>query len=143
MEDKWELIEVLVLMQEDLTLSMLKNCKQSQPVIKAIMESTTDDEGMLFAALYFHDELEQVISKYEQLEAAQKTLTPLTVRPWKLLKSLEENCLGILMPVRVSYKLLKALEEISQKSHASEAKSPALVGTHNENKLVDFPKGEY
>jgi len=47
------------------------------------------------------------------------------------------------MPLRVSYKLLKALEEISQKSHASEAKSPALVGTHNENKLVDFPKGEY
>ena len=43
----------------------------------------------------------------------------------------------------VTYKLLKALEEISQKSHASEAKSPALVGTHNENKLVDFPKGEY
>ena len=72
-----------------------------------------------------------------------KTLTPLTVRTWKLLKSLEENCLGILMPLRVSYKLLKALEEISQKSHASEAKSPALVGTHNENKLVDFPKGEY
>ena len=34
------------------------------------------------------------------------------------------------MPLRVSYKLLKALEEISQKSHASEAKSPALVGTH-------------
>ena len=70
--DKWELIEVLVLTQEDLTLSMLKNCKQSQPVIKAIIESTTDDEGMLFEALYFHDELEQVISKYEQLEAAQK-----------------------------------------------------------------------
>ena len=72
MEDKWELIEVLVLMQEDLTLSMLKNCKQSQPVIKVIIESTTDDEGMLFEALYYHDELEQVISKYEQLEAAQK-----------------------------------------------------------------------
>ncbi|KAK9993437.1 hypothetical protein SO802_023140 [Lithocarpus litseifolius] len=72
MEDKWELIEVLVLMQEDLTLSMLKNCKQSQPVIKAIIESTANDEGMLFEALYFHDELEQVIFKYEQLEAAQK-----------------------------------------------------------------------
>lgn len=58
-------------LKEDLTVSMLEKCKQSQPVIKGIIESTTDNEGMLFEALYLHDELQQVVSKYEQLEAAQ------------------------------------------------------------------------
>ncbi|KAF5482402.1 hypothetical protein F2P56_002977 [Juglans regia] len=58
-------------LKEDLTISMLEKCKQSQPVIKDIIESTTDDEGMLVEALYLHDELQQVISKYEQLEAAE------------------------------------------------------------------------
>lgn len=36
------------------------------------MESTTNDEVTLFEALYLNDELQQVVSKYEELEAAQK-----------------------------------------------------------------------
>lgn len=60
-----------MLLQEDLTISMLEKCKQSQPVIKDIIESTTDDEGMLVEALNLHEELQQVISRYEQLEAAE------------------------------------------------------------------------
>lgn len=67
------MIEANVLLQEDLTVSMLEKCKQSQPVIKGIIESTTDDEGMLVESLYIHDELQQVISKYEQLEAAENS----------------------------------------------------------------------
>ncbi|KAF8401881.1 hypothetical protein HHK36_012831 [Tetracentron sinense] len=56
--------------KDDLTLSMLEKCKQSQPVIQRVVESTIDDEGMLFEALSLHDELQQIISKYEEMEAA-------------------------------------------------------------------------
>lgn len=69
-EDIWLLLwNILVWLQEDLTVSLLEKCKQSQVVIQRIIESTSDDEAMLFEALNLHDELQQVISQYEVLEA--------------------------------------------------------------------------
>ncbi|XP_028758373.1 TOM1-like protein 2 [Neltuma alba] len=59
------------LLKEDVTVSLLEKCRQSLSVIKVIVESTTDDEGTLFEALNLNDELQQVVSKYEELEAAQ------------------------------------------------------------------------
>ncbi|EEF30347.1 protein transporter, putative [Ricinus communis] len=59
--------------KEDLTVSLLENCKQSQPVIQRIIQSTTDDEAVLFEALAINDELQQVISQYEKLEAGLKS----------------------------------------------------------------------
>ncbi|XP_031251575.1 TOM1-like protein 2 [Pistacia vera] len=59
--------------KDDLTVSMLEKCKESQPGIQRIIESTTDDEGMLFEALNLHDQLLQTISRYEELEAALKS----------------------------------------------------------------------
>ncbi|KAG4913241.1 hypothetical protein AAZX31_19G151000 [Glycine max] len=58
-------------LKEDLTMSLLDKCKQSLSIIKGIAESTTNDEATLFEALYLNDELQQVVSKYEELEAAQ------------------------------------------------------------------------
>ncbi|BAT85536.1 TOM1-like protein 2 [Vigna umbellata] len=63
-------------LKEDLTVSLLGKCKQSLSIIKGIVESTTDDEATLFEALYLNDELQQVISNYEKLEAAQMSGTP-------------------------------------------------------------------
>ena len=60
-------------LQEDLTVSLLDKCKQSRSIIKGIVESTTNDEVTLFEALYLNDELQQVVSKYEELEAAQNS----------------------------------------------------------------------
>ncbi|XWS36434.1 hypothetical protein CRYUN_Cryun20dG0085800 [Craigia yunnanensis] len=59
--------------KDELTESMLEKCKQSQPVIKIIIEGTTDDDGILFEALNLNDDLQQVISKYEELEAGSKS----------------------------------------------------------------------
>ncbi|KAI9119216.1 hypothetical protein K1719_009891 [Acacia pycnantha] len=59
------------LLKEDVTVSLLERCMQSLSVMKVIVESTTDDEGTLFEALNLNDELQQVVSKYEELEAAQ------------------------------------------------------------------------
>lgn len=53
--------------EDELTISMLDKCKESQPVIQRIVQSTSDDESMLFEALHLNDELQQVISKFEEL----------------------------------------------------------------------------
>ncbi|XP_058094551.1 TOM1-like protein 2 [Magnolia sinica] len=55
--------------KDDLMLSIMEKCKQSQPIIQKIIESTSDDEGLLFDALSLHDELQQVLSKYKEAEA--------------------------------------------------------------------------
>lgn len=134
-------------LKEDLTMNMLDKCKQSQPAIKGIIESTTDDEGMLFEALYLHDELQQVISKYEQLEAAQESggqqlensdpikyeqLEATQKSGGELTETSEASKCGELEAAK------KVGENLPEKSHASEAKSP----TFSENNLVDSPKGD-
>lgn len=50
--------------------SMLEKCKESLLVVRRIAESTTDDEAMLFEALNLHDELQQVISRCEEMGSA-------------------------------------------------------------------------
>ncbi|CAL1357041.1 unnamed protein product [Linum trigynum] len=55
--------------KEELTVSLFEKCKQSQAVVQRLIESTTDDEAMLFEALNLHDELERVISQYKDMEA--------------------------------------------------------------------------
>ena len=69
-------IKKVIWLQDDLTVSMVEKCKQSQPVVQRIVESTINDEGMLFEALYLHDELQQVISKYEEMEAKSTAQLP-------------------------------------------------------------------
>ncbi|XP_057440630.1 TOM1-like protein 2 [Lotus japonicus] len=58
-------------LKEDSTLSLLNDCKLSLGYIKRIVESTTNDEVTVFEALYLNDELQQLISKYEDLDVAQ------------------------------------------------------------------------
>jgi hypothetical protein len=141
------LIEVLVLLQEDLTMNILEKCKQSQPAIKGIIESTTDDEGMLFEALYLHDELQQVISKYEQLEAAQKPggqQQPDNSDPIKYEQLEATQKSGELPETSDASKCeeLEAAEKLGEnlpeKSYAPEPKSPPV----SENNLVDSPRGD-
>ena len=50
-------------LQDELTVSLMEKCKQSQPLIQMIIESTTDDESVLFEALHLNDELQRVLSR--------------------------------------------------------------------------------
>ncbi|KAI0510189.1 hypothetical protein KFK09_010789 [Dendrobium nobile] len=54
--------------KDELLISMAEKCKEYQPVLRRIIETTTDDESMLFEALNLHDELEQVLENYAKLE---------------------------------------------------------------------------
>lgn len=57
--------------KDDLMLSMVEKCKESEPMIQRVIESIgDDDESLLFEALSLHDELQQVLSKYHELDAA-------------------------------------------------------------------------
>lgn len=51
-------------------MSLYDKCKESLPEVQRIIERTTDDEGMLFEALNLHDELQLVICKYQEMDAA-------------------------------------------------------------------------
>ncbi|GAA0143259.1 hypothetical protein LIER_35706 [Lithospermum erythrorhizon] len=61
---------------EELTVSMYEKCKHSLPVMQRIIQSTSDDEVMMFDALNLHDELQQITSKYEELAAALEPESP-------------------------------------------------------------------
>lgn len=128
-------------------MNMLERCKQSQPAVKGIIESTTDDEGMLFEALYLHDELQQVISKYEQLEAAQKSggQQPENSDPIKYEQLEATQKSGGELPETSDASKCEELEAAKKlgenlplPENAPEAKSPTL----SENNLVDYPKGD-
>ncbi|XP_020581635.1 TOM1-like protein 2 isoform X2 [Phalaenopsis equestris] len=54
--------------KDELLISMVEKCKESQPDLQRIIETTTDDEAMLFEALNLHDELEQVLANYAKFE---------------------------------------------------------------------------
>lgn len=51
-------------------MSMLEKCKQSLSVVQRIIESTSDDEVMLFDALNLHEELQNTISRCSEPVAA-------------------------------------------------------------------------
>lgn len=63
-------------LQDDLTMSLLEKCKESLPLIQRIIESTSNDEAMLFDALNIHDELQLVISRHSEIVAASDSEWP-------------------------------------------------------------------
>ncbi|KAL2535789.1 ENTH/VHS/GAT family protein [Forsythia ovata] len=63
-------------LKDDLTVSMLEKCRQSLPVLQGIVESTSDDDLMLFEALNLNDELQKAISKYEEMVASLESERP-------------------------------------------------------------------
>ncbi|XP_021814784.1 TOM1-like protein 2 [Prunus avium] len=135
-------------LKEELTLNMLDKCKESQPVIKRIIETTTDDEGMLFEALFLHEELQQVISRYEDLEGSQKSGVQ------QLENSETTNHDGVKavqnpgeLPGNSNTTACEDSEDtqkpggkLPENSVASEGSSSAPVGTNTETKIVDSPK---
>ncbi|XP_056858670.1 TOM1-like protein 2 [Raphanus sativus] len=58
--------------EDELTVSLMEKCKQSQPLIQMIIESTTDDETVLFEALHVNDELQRVLAIYEKPDESEK-----------------------------------------------------------------------
>ncbi|XP_010919989.1 TOM1-like protein 1 [Elaeis guineensis] len=54
-------------LKDDLATTLLQQCRQCQNTIQRIIETAGDNEALLFEALNVNDELQKVISKYEEL----------------------------------------------------------------------------
>lgn len=75
-------------MQDDLTTTLVQQCQQCQYTIQRIVETAGDNEAQLFEALSIHDELQKVLSKYEELKEPvviepepEPAMIPVTVEP--------------------------------------------------------------
>ncbi|CAK9881025.1 unnamed protein product [Sphagnum jensenii] len=54
-------------LQEELTLTLVEQCRQSQLKVQKIIERGGDNDPLLFEALHVNDELQQVLAKYEEM----------------------------------------------------------------------------
>lgn len=75
-------------MQDDLTATLVQQCHQCQYTVQRIIETAGDNEAVLFEALNVNDEIQKVISKYEQLNKPpvvqsepQPAMIPVAVEP--------------------------------------------------------------
>ncbi|CAM0944839.1 unnamed protein product [Alopecurus aequalis] len=60
-------------LQDDLTITLVQQCYQSQHTIQRFIETAGDNEALLFEALSVNDEIQKVVSKYEEIK---KPMTP-------------------------------------------------------------------
>ena len=54
--------------QDDLTMTLVQQCHQSQFIVQRIIETAGENEALLFEALNVNDEIQKVLSKYEELQ---------------------------------------------------------------------------
>lgn len=50
-----------------MTITLVQQCRQSQYAVQRIIETAGDNEALLFEALNVNDEIQKVMSKYEEL----------------------------------------------------------------------------
>ncbi|KAI4968950.1 hypothetical protein ZWY2020_046280 [Hordeum vulgare] len=55
-------------LQDDLTTTLVQQCYQSQHTIQRFIETAGDNEAMLFEALTVNDEIQKVLSRYEEMK---------------------------------------------------------------------------
>lgn len=54
-------------LKDDLTTTLVGQCRQSQFTVRKLVESAGDNEPLLFEALNVNDEIQRVLSKYEEM----------------------------------------------------------------------------
>lgn len=57
-------------LKDELTTTLVEQCRQSQSTIQRMVERAGDNEAMLFEALNVNDEIQQIISKFEEMMKA-------------------------------------------------------------------------
>ncbi|GFZ15966.1 target of Myb protein 1 [Actinidia rufa] len=74
--------------QDDLTATLVQQCRQSQYTVQRIIETAGDNEALLFEALNVNDEIQKVLSRYEDLkkpsvvpQEPEPAMIPVAVEP--------------------------------------------------------------
>ncbi|PKA53243.1 hypothetical protein AXF42_Ash009973 [Apostasia shenzhenica] len=89
-------------LEDDLTITLVHQCQQCQYTIQRIIEIAGDNEATLFEALNVNDELQKILSKYEELKKPtvrrsepEPAMIPVAVEPEdSLWKSKEDDLIG-------------------------------------------------
>ncbi|KAE8692558.1 cellulase synthase 3 family protein [Hibiscus syriacus] len=75
-------------LEDDLTNTLVRQCRQSQSTVLGIIETAGDNEVLLFEALNVNDDLQKVVSKYEEMkkpsvspQELEPAMIPVTVEP--------------------------------------------------------------
>ncbi|CAN1354293.1 TOM1-like protein 1 [Linum perenne] len=55
-------------LKDDLTTTLVQQCRRSQTTVQRIIETEGDNEAMLFEALNVNDEIQKALSKYEEMK---------------------------------------------------------------------------
>jgi len=63
-------------LQDDLTTTLVQQCRQAQFTVQKIIETAGDNEALLFEALNVNDEIQKVLSKFEELKKPSVPLEP-------------------------------------------------------------------
>ncbi|KAG9133906.1 hypothetical protein Leryth_004632 [Lithospermum erythrorhizon] len=63
-------------LQDDLTTTLVQQCRQSQFTVQRIIETAGDNEALLFEALNVNDEVLKVLNKYEDMKPPSSTPQP-------------------------------------------------------------------
>ncbi|KAL5767505.1 hypothetical protein ACOSQ2_014288 [Xanthoceras sorbifolium] len=75
-------------LEDDLTITLVHQCRQSQFTVQRIIETAGDNEAMLFEALNVNDDIQKVLTKYEELNKPsvvptepEPAMIPVSVEP--------------------------------------------------------------
>lgn len=85
--------------QDDLVTTLIQQCRQSQSTVQRIIETAGDNEAMLFEALNVNDEIQKVLSKYEELKPSivssepEPAMIPVAVEPEESPRHTKEDAL--------------------------------------------------
>ncbi|CAK9162641.1 unnamed protein product [Ilex paraguariensis] len=80
--------EDLIWRMDDLTATLVQQCHQSQVTVQRIIVTTGDNDALLFEVLNVNDEIQKVLSKYEEMnkssgipEKLELVIMPIVVKP--------------------------------------------------------------
>ncbi|KAF7836566.1 TOM1-like protein 1 [Senna tora] len=86
--------------QDDLTTTLVQQCRQSQFTVQRIVETAGDNEALLFEALNVNDEIQKVLSKFEELNKPsapppehEPAMIPVAVEPDESPRNTKEDAL--------------------------------------------------
>lgn len=86
--------------QDDLSTTLVQQCRQSQYTVQRIIETAGDNEALLFEALNVNDEILKVLSKYEELKKPsvpaaepEPAMIPVAVEPDESPRHAKEDAL--------------------------------------------------
>ncbi|CAN6486594.1 unnamed protein product [Victoria cruziana] len=87
-------------LKDDLTITLVEQCRRSQATVQRIVETAGDNEALLFEALNVNDEIQKVLSKYEEMRKPsvrpsnpEPAVIPVAVEPEDSPRSAKEESL--------------------------------------------------